>query len=136
MIVQPSFKKRAHQRAKCPRHRTTLIKFHGPFGPYWACPFRPQGCDIVGNYSPHDRQFRLSNQELRDARKRAHAAFDLIWIEGHMTRSAAYEWLACQLGIKNGARDCHFKHFDLALCERVRCLSKGLLNGPDVNKML
>lgn len=60
---------------------------------------------------------RLANAELRAAKMRAHAAFDGLWRDGEMKRSAAYDWLAQRLGIKR--RDCHIGAFDVETCRRV-----------------
>lgn len=67
---------------------------------------------------------RLANAELRQAKQDAHAAFDPLWKfhtfhRGYqtMTRNAAYEWLAEQLGINRS--DCHIGMFDLETCRRV-----------------
>lgn len=47
----------------------------------------------------------------------AHAAFDPIWQSGELSRSAAYRWLALELGIKKA--DCHMLYFDEDTCMRV-----------------
>ena len=36
---------------------------------------------------------------VRRARQEAHRSFDRLWRDGHMTRSAAYRWLASRLGV-------------------------------------
>lgn len=60
---------------------------------------------------------QVANAELRQARSRAHAAFDPIWKSGETGRTAAYVWLATQLGLP-GSR-CHIAQFDVAQCQRV-----------------
>lgn len=60
---------------------------------------------------------RLANAELRAARKRAHAAFDPVWREGHMKRKQAYDWLAKELQIP--AAQCHIGMMDLETCRRA-----------------
>lgn len=55
--------------------------------------------------------------DLARARCRAHAAFDPIWKSGEMSRSAAYRWLAQQLGIPEA--QCHMIQFDIETCDRV-----------------
>jgi len=68
---------------------------------------------------------RLANKALREAKKRAHAAFDPLW-NGKMrrdgcsktkARKAGYQWLARQLGIR--ASECHIGMFDEEMCDRV-----------------
>ena len=57
---------------------------------------------------------RLANSELRKLKNKAHCVFDPLWLNGGMTRTAAYTWLAEQLGIP--FRDCHIGLFDEDLC--------------------
>ena len=61
----------------------------------------------------------LADGETREARKRAHSAFDHIWknSRGKVTRGAAYRWLAGMLKIPRHA--CHMAWFDAATCKRV-----------------
>ena len=40
----------------------------------------------------------LANRELREWRKKAHAAFDPLWKTGKMTRKKAYRWLYDKTG--------------------------------------
>lgn len=60
----------------------------------------------------------LATHAMRDARKRAKAAFNPIWQDGGMTRSEAYAWLAKQLDIAN-VEECHIGWFDVDMCNRV-----------------
>lgn len=59
----------------------------------------------------------LANAALRQARRRAHEAFDPIWGGDKSKRKAAYAWLAGRLGVS--VDDCHIGGFDLATCARV-----------------
>lgn len=82
---------------------------------FWACDPCDARCGCHGNT---DQPLgRLANAELRQARMRAHAAFDPIWKRGKKGRSAAYKWLADQLGIE--PKDCHIGMFDVETCGRV-----------------
>lgn len=58
-----------------------------------------------------------SRGPLRRAKMEAHAAFDPIWRTGEMSRSAAYAWLANELGIPRVKT--HIGYFDLKTCRRV-----------------
>lgn len=65
---------------------------------------------------------RLANAELREWKKKAHAAFDPIFKSNHMSRSAAYEWLSEKLKIPR-----HYTHigfFGVETCKRVVELCK------------
>lgn len=58
----------------------------------------------------------------RAARQRAHRTFDPIWKERHMSRGAAYDWLASCLGI--ATLNCHIALMDYETAERVTRLAK------------
>ena len=71
----------------------------------------------VGCHKGTDKPLgRLANKELRQAKVKAHAAFDPIW-RSSGNRRGGYAWLAEQLGIE--AKDCHIGMFDVPMCERV-----------------
>jgi hypothetical protein len=59
----------------------------------------------------------LADAELRRLRLEAHMAFDPIWKDSNVTRTAAYKWLSNQLGITPD--ECHIGKFDLRMCERA-----------------
>ena len=60
----------------------------------------------------------LATKPIREARKLAKAIFNPLWQQHGMTRTAAYAWLAQQLGIAN-VQECHIAWFDEAMCRRV-----------------
>ncbi len=60
---------------------------------------------------------RLANSELREYKKRAHAAFDPIWKNNIMHRSKAYSWLSKQLNIPGALT--HIGMFDVEECKKV-----------------
>lgn len=65
----------------------------------------------------------LADEPTREARKRAKAAFNPIWQDGHMKRREAYAWLAAQLGIAN-VDECHIGWFDTETCNRVAAICR------------
>lgn len=115
----------------CPTHGHTLRSRRGKFGHFYSCPEYPN-CDIIGSFSGFDHKFRISDQPTRAARMRAHEAFDQLWKRGHLKRTAAYKWLAAELGIKNAGRDCHIKHFDEETCRRVVVLSNAKIGAARI----
>lgn len=60
----------------------------------------------------------LATAPIRDARKKAKAAFNPLWEDGGMSRTGAYTWLATALGLKN-KEECHIGWFDIETCRRV-----------------
>ncbi len=68
---------------------------------------------------------RLANAELRKAKSAAHRAFDPLWRDGHMSRSAAYKALARKLNLSK--KECHIGMFDVPTCKQVEKLIKPIL---------
>lgn len=95
------------------------------YGPSWVCVNYPQCDAYVGCHPGTKRPLgRLANYQLRDAKKRAHAAFDQLWRSGKLNRSYAYQLLAEALGIP--AKECHIGMMDVELCLRVIEVSEHL----------
>lgn len=85
------------------------------YGPIWYCP----DCNAwVGTHKGTDRPLgRLANAELRKMKRMAHAAFDPLWRgKSSFTRSAAYEWLAEEMGLP--VEQTHIGMFDVEQCKR------------------
>lgn len=62
------------------------------------------------------------NDELKKLKFEAHTYFDIIWMEGYMSRKDAYKWLSKKLNIP--LKDCHIKNFNIGMCYKVIKLSK------------
>jgi hypothetical protein len=110
-------------------HKSSETLYRGrDFGPMWVC----TPCQAwVGVHGASMQPLgRLANEDLRRMKMAAHAAFDPKWKDGGFRggpgtrRSAAYSWLAEQLGIDKS--QCHIGLFDLDMCSRVIevCLQK------------
>ena len=76
-------------------------------------------CDAyVGTHKGTSKPLgRLASKELREARAKAYAVFERIWIERHLTRSSAYKWLCARLKISENESDISL--FDMNMCERL-----------------
>ena len=107
-------------------HESSAFIYRGrDYGAVYACSRYPD-CDAhVGVHKGTTEALgRLANRELREWKKRAHAAFDPIWqaraargTPKGKARGATYGWLADQLG--SAAKDTHIGMFDVATCRRV-----------------
>ena len=71
---------------------------------------------------------RLADNELREWKKMAHAAFDSIWKEQGWRRGDAYKWLGYQLGLPK--KVCHIGMFDVDGCKRVIDACRVYKHGP------
>lgn len=99
------------------------------WGPMWACLNPAHERAWVGCHPRTTKPLgRLADKALRQAKLRAHAAFDPLWktkmerdaLGQNEARRAGYAWLAKQLGINPA--DCHVGMFDVATCDRVVAL--------------
>lgn len=80
----------------------------------------------VGCHKDSDKALgRLANKGLRELKHQAHEAFDPIWKEGHLPRTAAYRILS--IAFELPAEQTHIGMFDEELCRKVIELSKVIL---------
>lgn len=116
-------------------HRPDLAKKN-----FWKC---PGDCDAyVGTHMPNKSQgFTgiepmgvLANAELRDAKMRAHAAFDPYWKKARIARHDAYRWLAEQLNVHHD--QCHIGMFTVEQCEQVITAVRKMRDAvPDIGNL-
>ena len=67
------------------------------------------------------RGLTAADPDLGLARSQAHASFDRLWENDHMTRSEAYDWLATVMLLEK--TDAHIEQFDLEQCRKIVRLS-------------
>jgi len=80
----------------------------------------------VGTHKSQGGKYPLgtpANMETRYYRGKVHESFDVIWRNGQKSRSAAYKWLADQLGIETDI--CHIAMFDTDTCLKALEIIKG-----------
>lgn len=103
----------------CMHPATELVKFRKPgypyqknYGPIWRC----MTCDaFVGCHRGTTKPLGTpANAELRQARQRAHGAFDPIWKTGKMTRGKAYKRISGHFG-----RTIHIGEASLEDCQKI-----------------
>jgi hypothetical protein len=85
---------------------------------FWVCWPCDAWVSCRSGDANHQPLGSLANEELRLARRSAHAAFDPLWKDGEMTREAAYEWLAHAMRMPR--MNCHIGAMDAEECQRVR----------------
>ena len=83
------------------------------YGNSWLC----VPCDAyVGCHKGTNKPLgRLANKDLRQAKMKAHIAFDPLWKSKKMTRREAYIFLANKLGVET--KDCHIGMFSIYQCD-------------------
>lgn len=92
------------------------------FGPFYGCTRFP-ACKAAHGAHPDGRPLGVpADKPTKDARIRAHAAFDPLWRaeglrgrEKRRSRGRAYRWLADQLGLEN----VHISELSIDQCNRV-----------------
>jgi hypothetical protein len=93
-------------------HRKELA--HKLFWVCWSCDAWV-GCHDEGD--GHRPLGDLAREDLRDARRAAHDAFDPLWQSGVMKRADAYAWLSHATGIPEFR--CRIGMMDVEQCRRV-----------------
>ncbi len=89
-----------------------MVQRDSRFGLFFACSVR--GCDGKVGCHPDGRpKGTPGNHATRQARIRAHAAFDPLWKSRAMSRKSAYAWLKESTGVV------HIAESDIDQCERV-----------------
>lgn len=69
------------------------------YGRLYVCSNYPKCDAYVGAHKrSHKPLGTVANRELRRWRQVAHKAFDPLWLEGSVSRSDAYSWLAAKMG--------------------------------------
>lgn len=88
--------------------------------PFYGCSTWPT-CNATHGAHPDGKPLGIpGDRATKDARIRAHAAFDRIWLSGLMSRRGAYSWMRHRLGLSDV--DGHIGRFDVAACERLIAL--------------
>ncbi len=107
---------------QCPDCGALMMLRPGRFGPFYACVRRDQtGCPGAHGAHPDGRPMGTpANAATRQARIKAHAAFDQLWKSGEMTRRQAYWWL--QQSMEMTTLQAHIGKFTLEQCERLIAL--------------
>ena len=96
----------------CPKHNKELIGKTTKFGMRYDCPV--EDCTVMcwgGDTSTP------ADQETRNARKKAHTAFDFLWKGQKSKRGYYYGQLKEYLGIE--PKDNHIGMFDIEMCNKV-----------------
>ena len=87
------------------------------YGLFYGCQAFPVCRGTHGAHADGSPLGTPAGQKTKDARIKAHTAFDSIWKSGGMTRPQAYRWLQDALGL---TRDqAHIGKFDIRQCQAL-----------------
>ena len=114
----------------CPFCKAQMLLTYGNFGWYYRC--ETLGCDCT--HSCHQKSKKPmgcpADRTTREARHKAHVAFDKIWTEASMTRKNAYIWLAKEMETKG---ECHIGSLTEQQCKKVIEISEKKLTSLEVS---
>ncbi len=81
--------------------------------------YQCQNCNArVGCHKGTNRPLgNVANEVLRLKRIETHQVFDSLWKQRHMSRTAAYKWLAEQMGLSE--RTAHIGGFEMDQCQQA-----------------
>jgi ssDNA-binding Zn-finger/Zn-ribbon topoisomerase 1 len=103
----------------CPECGAPMALRPSRFGPFYGCSrWRETGCR--GSHGAHPNGAPLGTPATRltkDARIRAHDAFDRLWQNGRMKRSRAYRWLRIMMNLSKP--NAHIGKFTIEQCDRL-----------------
>ena len=78
----------------CPGCGSDMILRKGRFGLFYGCSTYPECEEMHGAHQANGKPLGIpADKETREARVKAHKAFDAFWKEKHWTRNEAYKWL-------------------------------------------
>lgn len=102
---------------ECPECSSPMVLRVSVNGPFYGCRRFP-ACRGTHNATNTGAPMGIpANRVTKDARIRAHAAFDQLWMAGGMTRNDAYRWLQFTMGLS--AEEGHIAKMSLSTCERL-----------------
>lgn len=94
------------------------LLYHNSYGE-WPYIYMCMDCKAAVSIHHHTRipMGTLADGPTREARRTAKSVFNRLWINHRFRRSAAYEWLATEMGIPK--EECHFGLFDMNQCKQA-----------------
>lgn len=106
-----------------------MRKCTGPYGDFFGCSRWP-ACDGKATLDQEGNPGVPSDQATRDARKRAHVAFDPLWESGTMSRWDAYRWFRVVLGLSAEAAHIGRLNVDQCVALEQACAAREGVQGP------
>lgn len=101
----------------CPECGGPMALRPSKFGIFYGCLAYPKCVSAHGAHPSGAPMGVPTNKAGKDARIRAHAAFDTLWNTGTMRRKEAYKWMQMALGLSK--EQAHIGNFDIPTCERL-----------------
>ena len=84
---------------RCGECGELMVLRNSRFGKFFSCTTYPKCKGTHGAHPDGSPLGTPANKETKQARMKAHAAFDRLWKEGKRKRGQAYGWLKAQASI-------------------------------------
>lgn len=109
------------QAPKCGECQSPMILRESRYGKFWGCSQYPECKGTHGAHQADGRPLGIpADKETKEARIKAHAAFDELWKGRQMTRTAAYQWMGEAMALEPANR--HIGRFTKEQCARLIAL--------------
>lgn len=86
-------------------------------GKFYGCSTFPQCRGTHGAHADGRPLGTPANKETKEARMRAHEAFDQLWRSGRMNRSQAYSWMQRVMSMTKD--EAHIGKFSAEQCDKL-----------------
>jgi len=100
---------------KCPSCNSAMRLRESKHGPFYGCSKFPDCKETHGAHADGRPLGSPGNKLTREFRKSAHDMFDLLWVNGDMSRRRAYKLLALEMGVD----EIHIGESDVATCKEI-----------------
>lgn len=105
----------------CPECGSTMVLRDSKYGLFYGCSNYPKCKATHGAHKKTGKPLGLpADKKTKKARMRAHDAFDQLWKDKHMSRSAAYQWM--QEAMEMSEDEAHIGRFTEDQCDKLEVL--------------
>lgn len=112
----------------CPSCGASMALRRSKFGLFYGCESYPDCTETHGAHQHSGEPLGVpADRETRQWRMKAHAMFDRLWQEGHMSRKNAYRFMRREMDMQ--AEDAHIARMSIEECRRLYGISLLFLEG-------
>lgn len=105
----------------CPECGSTMVLRDSKYGLFYGCSNYPNCKAAHGAHKKTGKPLGTpADKKTKKARMGAHEAFDQLWKNKHMSRSAAYQWM--QKAMEMSENEAHIGRFTESQCAKLKIL--------------
>lgn len=113
----------------CPECGGSMVLRQSKYGLFYGCGGYPK-CRATHGAHKDGRPLGIpADKKTKQARIRAHAVFDQLWKEDHMSRSEAYSWMQDAMGLTED--EAHIGRFTEEQCDELELKVEDFLEEAD-----